>query len=62
MTFRELIAPLDPEVFLREIYGRRPVHIPGPAEKFAKIFSWDDLNELLARTTLWTDRVVRVST
>ncbi|MEM7223045.1 MAG: cupin domain-containing protein [Pseudomonadota bacterium] len=56
LTFRELVAPIDPEVFLRDYYGKKPLHIPGAAEKFAKIFSWDQLNELLARSTLWSDR------
>ncbi len=56
LTFRELVAPIDPEVFLRDTYGKKPLHIPGAADKFAKIFSWDQLNELLARSTLWSDR------
>lgn len=56
LTFRQLIAPLDPKQFLAECYGQRFVHIPGGPEKFSPIFSWDALNDLLGMSTLWTDR------
>ena len=35
LTFRELVAPIDPEVFFRDTYGKKPLHIPGAADKFA---------------------------
>lgn len=56
MTFRELLHPVDPDEFLRDYYGKKPLHIPGPADKFEAIFSWEKLNELLALSTLWTER------
>ena len=55
-SFRELIAPLDPDVFLRDYYGKKPIHIPGPPEKFEQVFSWDALNRLLAMSSLWTEK------
>lgn len=56
LTFRELIAPLTPEAFFGETYRRRALHIPGPPDKFAEVFSWDRLNELIGNSTLWTER------
>ena len=56
LTFRELIAPVEPEDFFRNYYGKKALHIPGPPEKFAEVFSWKELNELLGMSTLWTDR------
>ncbi len=56
LTFRELIAPVEPEDFFRDCYGKKALHIPGPPEKIAEVFSWKELNELLGMSTLWTDR------
>lgn len=56
MTFRQLLAPVDPEEFLNDYYGKKPLYIPGSEDKFAEIFSWDRLNDLLCMSTLWSDR------
>lgn len=56
LTFRDLISPIDPADFFDNTYGRKALHIPGPPEKFAKVFSWEELNGLLGMSTIWTDR------
>ena len=59
-TFRELIAPLEPEVFFGEVYRRRPLSLTGPDDRFDRVFSWEALNELLSMTTLWSDQSCEV--
>ena len=60
LTFRELIAPLEPEVFFGDIYRRRHLHLPGPETRYDSIFSWEVLNELLSMSTLWSDQSCEV--
>jgi ribosomal protein L16 Arg81 hydroxylase len=43
----DLFAPLTATQFLSEIYGHKPVHVTGEANRFAHLFSWDALNRLL---------------
>ena len=54
LTFRDLIAPLGGDEFLSRHYRREPIHIPGAADKLARLFSWDELNGLLAMSTIWS--------
>jgi len=56
LTFRELIAPVEPEIFFAEYYRKKALHIPGPEEKFAEVYSWEDLNALIGMSTIWTDK------
>ncbi len=56
LTFREIIAPVTPEVFFAEYYRKKPIYIPGSPEKFEKIMTWDGLNALLEMSTLWSER------
>jgi ribosomal protein L16 Arg81 hydroxylase len=60
ITFRRLISPIAPEEFFGEIWERRAVHIPGAADKFAGVFSWDDFNQLLNMSKLWSDRSMKI--
>ena len=61
MTFDEIMAPLGAEAFRRDYLGKRPVHIEGGAEKFARIMNWGILERLLAVNTLWdTTRLLLV--
>ena len=60
LTFRELIAPFEPEAFFGEVYRQKPVHLPGPGSRFASVFSWAVLNELLSMSTLWSDQSCEV--
>lgn len=61
LTFKEILAPMEAEVFLRDYYRRRPVHIPGSEDRFREVFSWDALNRLLELSPLWTDGSFRLT-
>ena len=59
-SFRWLLAPLSPGEFLARHRGRGPLHVPGPSEKFADVFSWDSLNRLLDTSSTWTSHKIRL--
>ena len=47
-SFARLLDPVAPETFFAEVHHRKPLHVPGGADKFASVMSWDILNEMLA--------------
>lgn len=53
-TFGEILAPLSAETFFAEHYDRKAVHVPGGAEKFANVMSWETLTALLNMTAIWS--------
>lgn len=53
-TFADILAPVTPEVFFRDYFGERFLHVPGPADKVAGLMPWAKLNDLLASQGLWT--------
>lgn len=55
-TFARLLAPVTPETFFAEYWDRKPLHIPGSAEKSAPVCSWTEFNELIRMTGVWSDR------
>ena len=59
-TFEELLAPVTPDEFFGEYYGRKPLHVPGEPDKFAEAMSWDDLNRILAINAFWTKDNLRL--
>lgn len=51
--FADLVRPLPPEEFFRLQYGqRRPMLFRGPAERFASLMTWSDLNEIIRARNL----------
>lgn len=54
ISFRYLLHPVLPEVFFEEICDQEVRHIPGPDDRFASIFSWEELNRLMNMTDLWS--------
>jgi ribosomal protein L16 Arg81 hydroxylase len=46
-SLERLFDPVAPGDFFATHFGRRPLHIPGRADKFASVMSWDDLNRIL---------------
>jgi bifunctional lysine-specific demethylase and histidyl-hydroxylase MINA len=59
-TFADLLQPMTSETFFREHHGRMPVHIRGPANKFASVLSRGDVSELLASAASWPARLLRI--
>jgi len=58
--FRDLLAPMTPEEFLDGYFDRKPLHLPGSADRFAEVFSWDRATALLDMTTLWSASTLKV--
>ncbi|SMF09169.1 Cupin superfamily protein [Tistlia consotensis] len=56
LSFRALIAPLEPARFFADYYGRRPLHIPaGAIDKAGRTVTWPQINEIMAMTSIWSD-------
>ena len=43
-SLRAFLDPIEPAHFLKEFYCRAPLHIPGDADKFSHLLTWDGLN------------------
>lgn len=56
LTFADIIAPMSAEQFFAEYHGRKVLHVPGAADKFAGVMSWTGLNALLNMTAVWNPR------
>lgn len=50
----EIMAPLGAERFLAEYEGKQPLHLEGAADKFARVMTWAQLNQLLGQATIWS--------
>jgi len=59
-NFAQLLAPFDPEVFFRDYYGRKPLHIRGGANKFREVMSWSILEGLVNRTSIWSQNSLKL--
>lgn len=54
MRFADLVAPLSPEQFLADYWGKRPVHLPAqPGVTRPALVDWDRLNALLRQRAHW---------
>jgi ribosomal protein L16 Arg81 hydroxylase len=60
-SFADFLAPVTVEQFRRDYLDRAPLHIPGAADKFADVMSWDGLNRLLDMTAIWSSRSLNVA-
>ena len=60
IAFRDLVAPIEPEAFLEAYFDRKPVHLAGPEDRFARVFSWNRAAALLGMTMLWTGSTLRM--
>lgn len=58
-SFAELIAPVSPEAFFSDHYGKAPLHIRGDRRR-AELFPWARLNEILALNGYWTEETLRL--
>jgi len=55
MRFEDLIAPLSTEDFLRDWYGKRPLHIHAENADRLDLLDWNKLNELLGLPSHWNE-------
>jgi ribosomal protein L16 Arg81 hydroxylase len=61
LTFRQLIAPTTAQAFFNSHFGQRPLHVEAPSERYADLFSWDELNALLRMTAIWSNKSLEMS-
>jgi ribosomal protein L16 Arg81 hydroxylase len=52
--FDDIMAPIGAETFMAEYEGKKPLHLKGAADKFAKVMTWSLLNDLLGQATIWS--------
>ena len=60
-TFAKLLDPITVDEFFSDYYDKKALHVPGTPEKVAGICSWDDFNEMLQRTAIWSDRSFKLA-
>jgi bifunctional lysine-specific demethylase and histidyl-hydroxylase MINA len=53
-SFDAVMAPLGAERFFAEYEGKKPLHLEGAADKFAKVMTFEQLNRLLGQITIWS--------
>jgi ribosomal protein L16 Arg81 hydroxylase len=51
--FRNLLAPITPEVFFQDYLGQKALYIPGNRDKFEGLFDWADLNQIINLGHIW---------
>ncbi len=54
-SFADLIAPVTPERFLADHYGKAPLHIPAADARRRATLDWTSLNEILSVSSHWTE-------
>ncbi len=53
-SFADILTPVTPEEFFAAYYGKKVLHVPGTADKFASVMSWARLNDILNLTGIWS--------
>ena len=61
ISFARLIDPVTPADFLASSFDKKPLLVPGEADKFAHVFSWDRLNQMLNMTNVWSAKNLRLA-
>lgn len=60
MRFEDLIAPLSTEEFLRDWYGKRPLHHRAGNGRSGGLIGWSQLNGLLALPSHWSEANIKL--
>jgi lysine-specific demethylase/histidyl-hydroxylase NO66 len=60
MRFEDLIAPLPTEEFLRDWYGKKPLHIHAETAERRRLLDWNKLNDLLALPSHWNEANIKL--
>ena len=58
-SLAELLDPVTPEAFRAKYLHKRPLHVPGRAEKFASTLDWGDINRMLTMD-VWTQQTLQL--
>lgn len=53
-SFEEILAPMSKETFLAEYFGRKPLHLKGPVDKFNGVMDWPTLTDLINQSAIWS--------
>jgi len=59
-TFARLLEPITPDEFFESYYEKKPLYIEGTPEKSAGVCTWDDFNELISKTGIWSDQTFKM--
>jgi len=54
-SFASLIAPITPEQFFSDYYGKRPLHVAATDGNRQRLLDWPGLNALLSVSSTWTE-------
>jgi lysine-specific demethylase/histidyl-hydroxylase NO66 len=60
MRFEDLIAPLSTEEFLRDWYGKRPLHNRAAEPGVRGFIGWNHVNELLGLPSHWSEANIKL--
>ncbi len=61
ISLASILDPVLPEDFLSQTFDKKPLLIPGAADKFDDVFTWDALNGILNMTNVWTSQNMRLA-
>lgn len=53
-SLADLLAPMSVDEFLADYRGKKPLHLPGAADKYADVMSWESLTGLINQTSIWS--------
>jgi len=59
-SFADILAPVTEAEFFRDYHDRKPLHIPGRAEKFPAVMNRDILTRLLNISSYWTPATLKL--
>ena len=60
ITFKDIIAPITPEQFFDEYFDKKPLYIPGNAEKYKSVCSWPQVNDMFQMVNNWSDQNLKI--
>jgi ribosomal protein L16 Arg81 hydroxylase len=59
-SFENIIAPISPEEFFSEYYGKKHLHIKAAENQFSHIMNWEKLNAILNMSDIWSQHSLRL--
>jgi len=61
VTFSAFAKKIDRKAFLESYFDKRPYFEAGAVDGVGALFSWDKMNDLLARPKLWDSRTIEMA-